>query len=282
MFLGGTFMWFICYPDISLVEHLPFYTISVGMHLWQYPTPRENGYPYPQFLYSNKGKGKLITEGKTWMIPEHSIVFLPANVPHYYEAVTKDIWDVRWFVPFGDGTLALLKEFGFDRCRIFPITNLGALDEIHNKIHMAFQINTKESIFFSASYTYEFIFEFYRQYKKHSSPKSAQYRRRLTPLIEYIEHHFASEITQSMLCEQLHVSPQHLCRMFRECLNTRPMAFITQVRLRHACELLAYSSLTVSEICEHVGFHNLNYFCKEFKRYTGSTPTSYRNTTRES
>ena len=270
-------MWFICYPDITPVEHLPFYTISVGMHLWQYPTPRENGYPYPQFLYSNKGKGKLITEGKTWSIQEHYIVFLPANVPHYYEAVTKDIWDVRWFVPFGNGTLALLKEFGFDRCRIFPITNLGALDEIHNKIHMAFQINTKESIFFSASYTYEFIFEFYRQYKKHSSPKSAQYRRRLTPLIEYIEHHFASEITQSMLCEQLHVSPQHLCRMFRECLNTRPMAFITQVRLRHACELL-----TVSEICEHVGFHNLNYFCKEFKRYTGSTPTSYRNTTRES
>ena len=121
-------MWFICYPDITPVEHLPFYTISVGMHLWQYPTPRENGYPYPQFLYSNKGKGKLITEGKTWSIPEHSIVFLPANVPHYYEAVTKDIWDVRWFVPFGDGTLALLKEFGFDRCRIFPITNLGALD----------------------------------------------------------------------------------------------------------------------------------------------------------
>ena len=85
-----------------------------------------------------------------------------------------------------------------------------------------------------------------------------------------------------MLCEQLHVSPQHLCRMFRECLNTRPMAFVTQVRLRHACELLAHSSLTVSEISEHVGFHNLNYFCKEFKRYTGSTPTSYRNTTRES
>lgn len=78
---------------------------------------------------------------------EHSIVFLPADVPHYYEAITEDIWDVRWFVPYGDGTLALLKEFGFDRCRIFPITNLGALDEIHNKIHMAFQINTKESIF---------------------------------------------------------------------------------------------------------------------------------------
>ena len=54
-------MWFICYPDISLVEHLPFYTISVGMHLWQYPTPRENGYPYPQFLYSNKGKEIIST-----------------------------------------------------------------------------------------------------------------------------------------------------------------------------------------------------------------------------
>ena len=69
-------MWFICYPDITPVKELPFYTISVGMHLWQYPTPRENGYPYPQFLYSNKGSGKLITEGKTHIIPEHYF-FLP-------------------------------------------------------------------------------------------------------------------------------------------------------------------------------------------------------------
>mgnify|MGYP001638692612 CR=1 FL=1 len=77
-FKKGELMWFICYPDITPVKELPFYTISVGMHLWQYPTPRENGYPYPQFLYSNKGSGKLITGASAGCAVPFSLALIEA------------------------------------------------------------------------------------------------------------------------------------------------------------------------------------------------------------
>lgn len=269
-------MWFICYPDLESVKHLPFYTVSVGLHIWQYPTERPDGYAYPQFLYSNHGKGILRTEGKTIEIPENSIIYLPPNIPHFYEPIT-DVWDIRWFVPAGDGALSLLEGFGFTKCRIFPIASLSALEEIHNKIHMAFQINTKESIFFSASYTYEFIFEFYKQYLHCTNTTSFQYRKRLTPLIDYIEHHLSEPITQQILCEQIHVSPQHLCRMFQQCMNTRPMEYLAKTRIRHACNLLISTSKSIEEVSFDVGFNNLNYFCKTFKKYTAMTPGHYRN-----
>ena len=272
----GIVMWFICYPDVSGVEHLPFYTYSVGMHIWQYPTPREQGYAFGQFLYSDKGKGRLITEGKTVIVPEKSVIYLPPDTPHYYEAVT-DVWNVRWFVPAGEQALPLLKSLGFDRCRIFPIQDLKALDDLHNKIHMAFQINTEDSIFYSASYTYEFIFEFYRQYMQCDRGPAVPYRRRLTPLIEYIEHHFDEQITQTEMCEKLGVSPQHLCRMFKACMGTRPMEYVCSTRIRHACDLLTQTTLPVTQICLQTGFNNVNYFCREFKKYTGMTPSQYRH-----
>lgn len=268
-------MWFIYYPDLSGVKHLPFYTVSIGLHIWQYPTHRPEGYEYPQFLYSNQGCGKLTTEGKTMEIPEKSIIFLPAHTPHSYEAMT-DIWDVRWFVPWGSGVSELLTGFGFTKCKVFPIASLSSLDEIHNKIHMAFQINTRESMFFSASYTYEFIFEFYKQYLQCTNTTAVQYRKRLTPLIEYIEHHLTEPITQTILCDQIGVSPQHLCRMFKQCLGTRPMEYLARTRIRHACDLLVKTEKSVEDISYDVGFQNLNYFCKTFKKYTSMTPGNYR------
>lgn len=272
-------MWFIYYPELEQVKDLPFYTVSIGLHIRQYTTERPDGYVYPQFLYSNHGRGRLRTEGKTIDIPEKSIIFLPAGTPHSYEALT-DVWDVRWFVPSGSGVDALLTRFGFTKCKVFPIASLSSLEEIHNKIHMAFQINTKESLFFSASYTYEFLFEFYKQYRQCTNTTAVQYRRRLTPLIDYIEHNAAEPLTQQMLCEQIGVSPQHLCRMFQQCLGTRPMEYLAKTRIRHACDLLIQTQKTVEEISYEVGFHNVNYFCKTFKKHTKMTPGNYRNTHR--
>ena len=57
-------MWFICYPDITPVEHLPFYTISVGMHLWQYPTPGKMDIPTPSFYTVIKEKENLLQREK--------------------------------------------------------------------------------------------------------------------------------------------------------------------------------------------------------------------------
>lgn len=268
-------MWFICFPELSQNETLPFYTFSVGMHICQYPTARPEGYAYPQFLYSNQGRGILTTEGKTMEVPENSIIYLPPNTPHSYEALT-EVWNVRWFVPAGEGVLPLLKQFGFEHCKIFPITSLSSLDEIHNKIHMAFQINTKQSVFFSAAYTYEFIFEFYKQYLQYTNITSVQYRKRLTPLIDYIEYHFAEPLNQQILCDQINVSPQHLCRMFQQCLNTRPMEYVARTRIRHACDLLVSTDKSIEEISFDVGFNNVNYFCKTFKKNTAMTPSHYR------
>lgn len=268
-------MWFIYFPELDTVKDLPFYTVSVGLHRCQYPTDRPAGYEYPQFLYSSQGRGILTTEGRTIEIPPKSIIFLPAHVPHSYHALT-DNWDIRWFVPSGYETEKLLARLGFNQARIFPIISLSSLEEIHNKIHMAFQINTKESLFFSASYTYEFLFEFYKQYIHSSTAIGAQYRKRLTPLIDYIEHNLTETITQQQLCDEIHVSPQHLCRMFKECFDTRPMEYIARARIQRACELLISTSVAIEPICYEVGFNNTNYFCKIFKRYTNMTPGQYR------
>lgn len=269
-------MWYIYFPDLENVKNLPFYTYTLGLHVWQWPVARPEGYPYAQFLYSEHGTGILETEGKRIEIPEKSIIFLPKNLPHEYHSVASDVWDIRWFTPAGYAVDDLLQQWNFTHAMVFPVTDLPALDDIHNKIHIAFQMNTPDSIYFSSAYTYEFLFEFYKQFSQKSDSTSSLYRKRLSPVIEYIEHNLSDSITQSDLCNIANISPQHLCRMFQECFHTRPMEYVRLTRIHYACDLLRSTDRSIDDIAYEVGFNNTNYFCKVFKNILHMTPGNYR------
>lgn len=50
-----------------------------------------------------------------------------------------------------------------------------------------------------------------------------------------------------------------------------------RVRLNRATRLLLDSPLTVEDVARECGFRSATYFCRFFKRETGTTPVLYRN-----
>lgn len=54
-------------------------------------------------------------------------------------------------------------------------------------------------------------------------------------------------------------------------------SYVDQVRINHAIELLMDNKLKVYEIAERVGYKNVDYFHKKFKKYVGVSPAEYRN-----
>lgn len=51
---------------------------------------------------------------------------------------------------------------------------------------------------------------------------------------------------------------------------------IQQVRVRKACELLRSTRLSVQEIAEQVGYQDVTYFIRMFKKHEQVTPLKYR------
>ncbi len=110
---------------------------------------------------------------------------------------------------------------------------------------------------------------------------SSPYRKRLTPVVNYIEQHFSENISQQTLCKVINVSPQQLCRMFKECFETRPIEFLAQKRIKTACDMLCHTDKKIELIAYDTGFNNFNYFCREFKKIIKMTPSEYRNSFKE-
>ena len=85
---------------------------------------------------------------------------------------------------------------------------------------------------------------------------------------------------QSLLDETAHAlgySKSYMCRRFSEEVGMRILNYITMLRMDKAKELLLNSDRSIHQISTLLYFNDVPRFCKMFKKYTGVTPTQYRN-----
>ncbi len=83
------------------------------------------------------------------------------------------------------------------------------------------------------------------------------------------------QLTVKEIADQLAFSVEHITRLFKKEALGSPNQIFTQIKLHYACELLSttdYKTLTISEM---VGFSNVNYFNKLFKKHIGVSPMVY-------
>ncbi|MET7484152.1 helix-turn-helix transcriptional regulator [Streptomyces sp. NPDC005538] len=71
-------------------------------------------------------------------------------------------------------------------------------------------------------------------------------------------------------------SRYHFIRAFKEAYGETPGHYLTHRRIERAEDLLRTADLSVTEICNLVGFSSLGTFSTRFKAWTGLTPTEYR------
>ncbi len=105
---------------------------------------------------------------------------------------------------------------------------------------------------------------------------STRGKRTYLALREYIEQHYAEEISLSAVSARMGISAQYAARVFRQYEACSITAFITQVRLKRSEELLQYTPLSIAEIAFAVGFSSPYYYTRQFTHAYGVSPVAFR------
>ncbi len=117
-------------------------------------------------------------------------------------------------------------------------------------------------------------------FKEISDIRSAAQASRGTWLIEqvhqYINAHYAEDITLTQMAEVMHYSPSYLSRFYKQNTGINLMNHLYTVRIAKSKELLASSNLKVSEIAIATGFCSSKYFNRVFKKQVGISAVQYR------
>lgn len=92
---------------------------------------------------------------------------------------------------------------------------------------------------------------------------------------QYVLEHAEERISLQDVADKVNISAGYLSTLFKKQYNQSFISFINQIKVEHACSLIAEKKYLISEISYRLGFENAYYFTKVFRRYTGMTPSEW-------
>ncbi|MCR8636208.1 AraC family transcriptional regulator [Paenibacillus radicis (ex Xue et al. 2023)] len=95
--------------------------------------------------------------------------------------------------------------------------------------------------------------------------------------IEFIEVHYASNISIGDIAGYVGISGNYLSRVFKLETGKPPLEYLSRYRITRGIELLkGESRYSLQEVSQQVGYHDAHSFIRFFKKYEGITPGEYR------
>lgn len=235
-------------------------------------------------------------------LPEREITFELNENPYETMVSLEERYDTEnrmlEAVSNGDISKALLEFTSFIRYRVTPRTK----GEIRDKKNLSFALNTMlrravESGFVHPIYIDEISGQFSRRIEETASLEeiiSLQqemifsytnlvkkyslkgYSPTIRKIIDYIKLNYAENISLKKIADLFSISPSYLSSLFKKETNTTLTDYINTKRIEASLPFLAHTDYLVQDIANRVGFPNVNYYTRLFKKHKGMTPHAYR------
>lgn len=241
-----------------------------------------------QLSYVLKGKGTLIVGDTVHQYAEGDVFMIGSYLPHVFKSdATETISHMLSLfftaTSFGDAFFDLeelksLQPF-FERIKHgFKVTSHK--EEIKT-LFLKLEDSAKLERFMlllqilktASQASYESLSSFVYD-KKYSDNEGYRMRN----VFEYTMNHYTDEITLEMIAEVANMTKNAFCKYFKKRTNKTYITFLNEVRIEHACKLLAkHQKQVIAEIGFACGFRNVSNFNRTFNAIKGMTPKQYRN-----
>ncbi|WP_158602368.1 response regulator [Cohnella endophytica] len=95
-------------------------------------------------------------------------------------------------------------------------------------------------------------------------------------ITDYINDRLNEDVTREQIAAHVHFNPAYLSRLFKKEAGVSLTDYILSARIDRSKMLLESTRMKISDIAAAVGYDNIPYFSRKFKRMTGVTPQEYR------
>ncbi|MDQ8734655.1 response regulator [Paenibacillus sp. LHD-38] len=127
----------------------------------------------------------------------------------------------------------------------------------------------------------EIIGVFEKTYKEMDSDSGNKDKIVLAKIKQYIDEHYSEEITLESMASMAFMNSYYFSSFFKKHTKQNFKQYVTEVRMRHAADMLSLTDLMVYEIAEKVGYNNARHFSDMFKKMYGKLPIDYRQDTKK-
>jgi AraC-like DNA-binding protein len=93
----------------------------------------------------------------------------------------------------------------------------------------------------------------------------------------FIDENYHQPIDLEQISQQAFLSRFHFHRIFTSVYKKTPHQYLTQTRVEAAKILLAKEGISITDVCNSIGFESLGSFSSLFRKQSGHSPQYYRN-----
>ena len=182
------------------------------------------------------------------------------NMADYLYNVQNDISEVKLFVT--DLYLRIKEKINL----------------VYNSISIPFPTNSSVIDFIEKKYyLYEIIQFLSEQFEMIMNATGNPSRNSvLDDILYYIDHNYQANIKLESIAPLFGYNSAYLGKIFNKTVGESFNSYVDHMRIEHSKELLLQNNLKVYEIAERVGYRNVDYFHKKFRKYVGESPAEFR------
>lgn len=266
-------------PDQSFPIHI-FFTSEIPIH-W---------HDHLEWILVQKGKARIQIDDTFVELESGELAIIGPKQLHsaksleeetklvavvFNEAIIRshslDYAESSFFQPYLTGALKLpgflMKHQDIEKIE----QSISCIINEYSTKAQGFELMIKSEIF----KVFGFIFREYYQYDQ-DAEQGRQKNYNLSYLLDHLRMHFDKDISLAQAAQQVNVSPNHLCKIFKKVTGKTLTTYVHHLRINEGERLLVETDDTVEHIAEKVGFSSVTYFGRVFKKIKGMTPSKRR------
>jgi AraC-like DNA-binding protein/mannose-6-phosphate isomerase-like protein (cupin superfamily) len=230
------------------------------------------------FFIVTKGSGTLVYAEEKYQLHRGDCVFIDCKKAYSQSSSSEDLWALKWAHFYGynlNGIYEKYVERG-GQPAFTPKNSTLMSDLLTQLLDLAGSEDYIRDMKINEKITSLLTLIMSESWHPEKGNRIGLKKQSLHPVKVYLEVHYKERITLDSLSEQFFINKFYLTRMFKEQFGTTVLAYLDQVRITHAKQLLRFSDLTVESIGREVGIEDGAYFNRVFKKVEGVTPGEYR------
>ena len=247
-------------------------------------TPLPEGRNDYQLLYIAAGKGYFYFKGskKATVVEKGNMVLFRPKEPQVYYYYAKDKTEVYWVHFTGWKVEEYLDSYELPKKENVFFTGVSPdYPWIYNQIIRELQVrrvNYEDVIKLFMHHIFLTISRYIKEGRQAKNETISDIER----AVHYFNENYNKPISIEQYAQEHLMSVNWFIHSFKEVMNVPPMQYIVSLRIAAAKGYLENSDKNINEISNIVGYENALYFSRLFKKYTGMTPSEYKNKSKPS
>lgn len=224
------------------------------------------------------GNGRCKIDDRLYEIQANQFIFLPAGIPHSYQATESTPWTILWVHYRGRACAEYGRALNLDiGSPVIQVSDIGTMVTQFETLFEFTQYGYDQRTMLNLSTGFGQFLGQCAWHQRFADEPKRNVEERILQSVNFMKNNLHRKLYLKDLADISGVTAQYFVKLFKDRMGASPMDFFIRLKMQEASMQLKLGDQSVTSIAHSVGYSDPLYFSKAFKKQYGLSPAQYRS-----